>query len=174
MDFINGIIDVIQTTPVIHTDRSWHAKDIAEGTLRRMNENAEYKVLMESFAGLYQDALNRGIPTARACAVILSTHEDIMRAVISKALREKLVTLGASDLATLNAAYADLSFQEKLKASKDALDVVEAKFRLYVENEKTAQFKYSLLYAAERFGSEDEKLAVNSLVKKIKDEPKRK
>jgi len=171
MDFINGIINLVQSTPIVYMDRSWYSKDISDAALRRMNDNPEYRVLMESFVTLYTDAVARGIPTHRAAAVVLSAHEDIVRATLATALKKKLALLGASDLSALNLAYADSNLQEKIGLSKDALDKIESKFKLYAENEKTSQFKYSLMYAAERWGSEDEKLAVNSLVTKIKDMP---
>lgn len=91
---IDELTEVVKTTPIISVDVSFIEKMNPARAYEGLELKAEYAIMIEAMNRMYDDAVRRGLPKSRAAAFMLGTLEEILRYVISKALRERLAAMG--------------------------------------------------------------------------------
>jgi hypothetical protein len=171
MNFIDDILGIIKTAPVSNIDVGFVKAMDPIKIYKEMDAKPGYRILIQTMTAIYQDAVVRGIDVNSAAAVILSTHEDILRYVIMKAVKDKLVALNPDELLKLGEGLKVVAITEKMQETKHELTKLEDTFKIYAGKLPINQFRYSLLYAAEKWGDENENNVVKGLVSKIPDQP---
>lgn len=140
MNIADEMADAVRSAPIIDIDPAFLSRlnplKAYEGTEMR----PEYQVLITSLMGMLDDAMAKGIPRERALAVILGTHEDMVRYVAAKAVKDRLGFIGVGDTQVL---------QERAR------------------NKGVVELQAYLRYAAEKFGTKAEQKVVEKLIKKV-------
>lgn len=121
----------------------------------------EFKVLIDGLLRMYDDAMLRGIPRERAVAVMLGTHDDMLRYVITEAIKKRLGHLSIEQMDLLQLGEKKQEMQKDIKAMEDRLAAGSS-------DKSLEQFAAYLRYAAAQWGTLTEKKTVESLIKKIK------
>lgn len=137
--------------------------------VKRMYDNlenkSEYKVFMDSMTFMYSDALKRGISTTRATAVLLGTYEMLLRTAIADGIMERVKKAGDGNMINLSMGYSEVL--KSIERGNEALADVLKKYKDHTDNIPFAQFKYSLQYAADKWGDKRDQNAATRLINKI-------
>ena len=168
MKFSEDIADIVRHSPLPEqVDKEVLDNFDPDKFLVRLETSAQYKTLTESFLGMYERALNNNVPMIKAVALILGTHEDLIRFSIEKSLKEWAASLKIDDAIDNNPAIQAIDFSNKLKEAREAMQLLDQEYKHRAAGHTVQQFRAYLLYAADKWGNQSEKKAINSLVKKI-------
>lgn len=167
MNILDEIGGIVRSTPISDIDMRFIQNLDVKRVYDQLENKPEYRSLIDSMMGLFLDAERRGVPKERAIAVVLGTHEDMVRYVIMKALKERILALGLDKIVNGNVALQYDDFMAKLEVARKAMEKLDAEFKEKASKPELEQFRAYLRYAADRFGNASEKRAIASLVKKI-------
>lgn len=167
MNIIENIVDIVRNASLRNLDTGVVTMITGEEIYKKAESNPEYRALVDSFKNLYEDAIKKGVSPNHAVAVVLSTQENMIRYVIMKCVKDYLTALGAEDIEALKRSFLYNDMTKKIETAGSELARIEEKTKALVSNNTVEQFKYSLEYAADRWGSETEKKAVKGLISKI-------
>lgn len=169
MNITDDILEIVRTTPISNMDLSFVKTINPVKVYDEMESRTGYKVLIETMTLLYGDAIDKKVDIKHASAVILATFEEILRYVIMKAVKERLSYLQVEDVLKLDANLNSKILEEKMENSKKELKKLEEAYKTYADTLPVNQFRYSLLYAGDRWGDQKEKKVIKNLVEKIKE-----
>lgn len=93
-NLIEEVTEVIKTTPIISVDVAFIEKLNPARAYEGMELKPEYGIMIDAMNRMYEDAQRRGLPRTRAAAFMFGTLEEILRYVISKAVRDRLTAMG--------------------------------------------------------------------------------
>ena len=166
MDFVEQIMQIVSQADI---------KDISgitplvksEKIYEDLQSKEDYRTLMSTMAMLFNDAKQRGLPEMGAAAIVLETYGDLLRAVVSEKIKKKFLEIGFENMQAFEIAWKASEAQRKIREAQKQLIDVEEKAKIVLDQSPIGQFKYSLMYAAEKWGTPSQIKTVKSLIKNI-------
>lgn len=167
MKLIDDLAEVVRSAPIIAIDPAFLTKMNPTKAYEGLEMRPEYKSLIQSMLMMYDDATQRGIPRERAVAVVLGTHEEMVRYVVTKAIKDRMRAMNITDISTLEGQQQLGLVNESIKRAQTDLATIEGEVQKKASSQSIDIFKHSLQYAADKWGTPKEKKTVESLIKKI-------
>lgn len=167
MKLIDDLAEVIRQAPIIAIDPAFLTKMNPMKAYDGLELRPEYKSLISSMLMMYDDAQQRGVPRERAVAVVLGTHEEMVRYVITKAIKDQLEHMPIITAQTFEADAELRRIKEEIAVATTELAEAERLRTEEAKNKTTEQFKAYLKYAAGKWGAPVDMRAVDRLIKKI-------
>lgn len=174
MTFIGEILAIVEKTDlskagldILKQIQEMNTLESANKLSTDMSANPELRVFINAMTFMYSDAIKKGIPIEASSAVLINTYDRVLRMIIAKELQKKLIAISADDLEALSLAFSYENAMAKLNKVEKELKGFQTQYQEIAKQTPLLQFKYSLSYAADKWGSPSEKKAVESLTKKI-------
>lgn len=167
MNLTDDITEVIRTAPISNIDLTFARAINPAKAYEALETKPEYRTLIDTMMQLYSKGLALGVPAERAGAAVLGTFEEIIRYVVTKAVKDRLHSLGVSELQGLDEARELGVLGKKIEDERGHLKAIEDEHTKHVRAMKVDQFKASLLYAGERWGKPAEQRAIKAMVARM-------
>lgn len=169
MNIIDDISEIIRKTPIEGIDGTYMMSFDPTKAFEAASK-FEHQMALRTMVSVYNDAIAKGIPADLALIAVVMSHEDLVRYVIMRAVKQRMNGMKIDDVKGIEIVSQLSDFTEKLQAAKDAMQKLDLEYKEKAKNATVDQFKAYLQYAADKWGSDDEKGMVASLVKKVKPE----
>lgn len=172
MNIADELAQIVRTAPIADMDMGFLQQLNPAKAYEGLEAKEGYKTLVWALIKYYEGAVEKGMPKERTAAVVLGAHEDLLRYVIGKAIKDRMSHMSPQEIGVVNLERKLAELTVEIDKAEGAIIALQAKRKKEVEEGKIESFRYSLQYAGERWGSTTEKRAIASLVKKIVSEPK--
>lgn len=166
---MDEITQIVRTTPISGIDVEF-IKKLNPG---RAYEGVETQPEVEALKAFFVEsvAANR-VPIERAIGVMLGIYGDTIRFAIQKAIKDRFFAMKLDEANDLVKALQYGGLIKKIEEARIEMVKLDEDYKKKASEKGVDQFKAVLQYAADRWGSEEEKKTVKSLVSKIKVERK--
>lgn len=167
MNIIDEINEMVRTAPISIVDGSFVQGLDAVKAYEGIEKQEGYQTVVSAFVSIYKDCIAKGIPAERGAGFVLKAHEDLTRYVITKAIRARFANMTGGSLQHIGSVIEASQLQKKIESLKSDVQKEEEEKMKRAAKANVDQFKAYLHYAADRFGTPEEKKVVEGLVAKI-------
>jgi len=162
MNLVDEVSEIVRTTPVSDIgDLAFLARINPDQAHEKIDSKPGYKSLVEAMTAIFAHAEDRGVPRDKILGTLLGAHDEIVRYVVQKAVRAKLLDIGAVGLETINA-------RRTLEATTAKLDETRKELDDITRTKTRAQFRSYLRYTADNYAmTEHEKEVILAVASRV-------